>query len=69
MKASKKFMFPKIKFLQSNKYFIMEAQDLIGKKRKTDIQTVKENNLYIEQSLKWQMKLLLRKKKMIRNNR
>ena len=47
----------------------MEAQDLIGKKRKTDIQTVKENNLYIEQSLKWQMKLLLRKKKMIRNNR
>jgi hypothetical protein len=47
----------------------MEAQDLIGKKRKTDIQTVKENNLYIEQSLKCQMKLLLRKKKMIRNNR
>jgi len=47
----------------------MEAQDLIGKKRKTDIQAVKENNLYIEQSLKWQMKLLLRKKKTIRNNR
>lgn len=50
MKASKKYMFQKIKFLRSNKYFITEAQDLIEKSRKMDIQIVKENNLFIEQS-------------------
>jgi hypothetical protein len=69
MKASKKYMFQKIKFLRSNKYFITEAQDQTGKNRRMDILIAKENNLFIEQSLKWQMNLPLRKKKMIKNNR
>jgi len=69
MKASKKYMFQRIKFLLSNKYFITEAQDQTGKNRRMDILIAKENNLFIEQSLKWQMNLLLRKKKMIKNNR
>ena len=69
MKVLKKYMFQKIKFLLSNKYFITEAQDQTGKNRRMDIQIAKENNLFIEQSLKWQMNLLLRKKKMIKNNR
>lgn len=50
MKVLRKYMFQKIKFLRSNKYFITEAQDLIEKSRKMDIQIVKENNLFIEQS-------------------
>jgi len=69
MRASKKYMFQKIKFLQSSKYFTMEARDQTEKSRKMVIQIVKENNIYIERNRKWRMKRLRKKRIMNRNNK
>ena len=65
MKVSRKYMFQKIKFLQNNKFFIMEVQGQIEKTRKMGIQKVKGNNLYTEQS-HWR---LMRQSRIMKLNR
>jgi hypothetical protein len=47
----------------------MEVRDLIEKKRKMDIQTVKENNSFTEQSHRLLMKQLPKIMKLNRNNK
>ena len=68
MKVSRKYMFQKIKFLLNNKYFTMEVQDPIGKRRKMDIQIAKGNNLYIERSLRLLMRQIPKIMKVSRNS-
>ena len=67
MKVSKKYMFQKIKFLQNNKYFIMEVQEQIEKRRKMG--TAREKNLFIERNHWLLMKHLMKIMKLIRNSK
>ena len=68
MKVLRKYMFQKIKFLQNNKCFTMEVQDPIEKRRKMGIQIAKENNLYIERSLRLLMRQIPKIMKVNRNS-
>lgn len=68
MKVSRKYMFQKIKFLQNNKFFTMEVQGKIEKRRKMGIQIAKGNNLYTEQSLRLLMRQIPKIMRMNRNS-